>query len=123
MMDYYAAARREAERLRIVLDVFANAHPTMTLDEALPAILAAEKRAAELEAPEMPKEQVRITLPDTMPQTIASFIDLQEDIQQLIHDGMTINAIKEARARLGTGLKETKDGVLHWKNRRPSSSS
>jgi ribosomal protein L7/L12 len=115
----YAAddPRREAERLRIVLQTFAHAQPGMTLDEAVPAIFKAEKRAAELEAVNAPVRTMSISLPDTKPETLAKFIDLQPDIQALVPH-KKINAIKELRARTYVGLKEAKEGIEHWQDTR-----
>lgn len=108
--------RREAERLRILMEGFRHAMPSMTLDEAVPMIFAAEKRTAELEAPKTPAYG-EFTLPDSKPETIGKFIDLRVDIQELINDRNLILAIKEVRATTGLGLKESKDGVEHWRMR------
>lgn len=124
--DYRHPGEREAERLRIILSAFAEAQPTMTLNEALPTILAVEKRTAELEAPTVPapaRPSGKFLLPDTDPQTIASWIDLTPDIQTLLRDEKTIQAIKEVRSRCSApggplGLKESKEGALHWRDTR-----
>lgn len=111
MIDY----KREAERLRIVLQTFAHAHPGMTLDEAAPLIFEAEKRAAELESPRISTTDAAIfTLPDTQPRTVALWIELHPHVQDMIRDRTKINAIKEVRAKTLIGLKEAKEGVEFW---------
>lgn len=107
----YDHPAREAERLRIIVETLAYTNPGMTMDEAKTVIPEIEKRTAKLEAPERPNGF--ITLPDSEPETIAKFIDLQPDIQDHIPT-RKINAIKETRARTFLGLKETKEGVEHW---------
>ena len=111
MIDY----KREAERLRIVLQTFAHAHPGMTLDEAAPLIFEAEKRAAELESPRISTTDAAIfTLPDTQPRTVALWIELHPHVQDMIRGRTKINAIKEVRAKTLIGLKEAKEGVEFW---------
>lgn len=121
---------REAERLRIILETFRYAHPAMTLEEAVPMIWEAEKRTAELES----KQSAALsgntdgtwTLANNEPETIASWIDTQPDIQDFIAGSQKINAIRETRTRLkdpvagrGThvGLKDAKYGVEEWERR------
>lgn len=114
MMGMYEAAAREAERLRIIVQTFAYAHPSMTMDEAVPLILEAEKKTAELEAPKMPKEQVFVPLADHSPETGAAFIDLCPSVQEPIRDGKLIIGIKEFRGLTGWGLKESKEACQFW---------
>lgn len=109
--------RREAERLRIIVETLAFTNPGMTMDEAKEIIPKIEKATAKLEAPEKPNGFIH--LPDTSPETAAKFIDLQPDIQGYLPH-KKIWAIKELRGRTGLGLREAKEAVEHWDSTRNS---
>ena len=113
MIDPY---RRKAKRLRVIITTLAYAHPLMPMEEAGPIILESEKRAAMLEAPELPKEYVHPKLKDTTPETGAAFMNLCPHIVEYVRDGKTIHAIKEFRAATGWGLKESKYAVEYWRD-------
>lgn len=110
--------RREAERLRIIVETLAYTNPGMTMDEAVPVLWEIEQRTAKLEAPEAGTQY--IDLPNDLPETIALFIDLQPDIQAELKSARKIHAIKLVRARTFKGLKESKEGVEHWEATRMS---
>lgn len=107
-------AEREAERLRIILTTLAESMPDMELGIAAPIIFETEKKTAELERQQVETAGI-FMLPNSKPETIAAFIELQPDIADLCVD-KKINAIKEVRSRAGAdgtfiGLKEAKEGV------------
>lgn len=115
MIDY----KREAERLRIVLQTFAYAHPDMTLDEAVPLIFQAEKRTAELESSRA------TTTTDTglslTPQALAEWIDARKYIVGTLRgsdQAKKIYAIREVRLTHPSrpGLHEAKKAVEYWQN-------
>lgn len=130
--DQRHPAEREAARLRIIMEAFLAADPYMKLQDAIPAIFAAELKTRDMEEVQAreakPKE---FELPDDQPETIAKWMDLVPDVMTMMTSGNKIHAIREIRlrtlvARTGRapGLKEAKDGAEHWEatRRRPSSS-
>lgn len=105
---------READRIRVIVQTLAFAHPGMTLKEAAPLIFEIEKRTAELESPHTPGDDL------TNAVGVARWINkpVNKDIQDMIiSPGMSagkIHGIKEVRARTGLGLREAKEGVEAW---------
>lgn len=111
----YNDPRREAERLRIIVETLAYTNPAMTMDEAKDVIPEIERRTEKLERPSAPEGFIK--LPDSLPETVAKFIDIQPDIAA-VSDTLKINAIKMVRTRTGIGLKEAKEGVEHFNTTR-----
>lgn len=101
---------READRLRVIVQTLAFAHPDMRLEEAAPLIFQIEEKTAVLESPHVAAADDFST-----PRGVALWIDKKAnaDIQVLI-PALKINAIKEVRGRTGIGLKEAKEGVEAW---------
>lgn len=120
-------AEREAERLRIILMAFAEAQPYMKLEDAIPSILAAEKRTRDLEAVQFVPEPTApgmLTVPDMDPQTIAAWIDLTPSVSHLLRDGKKVQAIRDIRIHVvtpvgaGPSLYEAKTGAEFWMSSR-----
>lgn len=117
-------ANREADRLRVIIESLAFTDPDMPMSQAAETIFKIEQRTMQLESAQLPMRGFE--LPDSLPETIAKFIDIQPDIQALI-PLKKINAIKEVRARCldphsgshGIGLREAKEGVEHYAATRP----
>lgn len=103
------SSRREADRLRVIIETLAHSNPGMTMAAAAPAIFEIEKKAAKLEL-----DRGTLPLPDTLPTTVAAYINTQADIIDLINLTKKLDAIKEVRRRTSIGLKEAKDGVDYW---------
>lgn len=106
---------READRIRVIIETLAYAHPDMPLKEAAPAIFEIEKRTAELESPHVAGADDFTTA-----RGVARWINKADnkDIQDMIvSPGVSagkIHAIKEVRARTALGLREAKEGVEAW---------
>lgn len=120
-----AFEKTEADRLRVILEALAYAQPGISLEDALPMIKKIEERTVELKSAELNARPKTWMLADEKPETVARFIDTQPDIQDLIRDTKTINAIKEVRSMVATptprgflGLKEAKLGVEYWRDTR-----
>lgn len=117
--EYAHPAEREAERLRVIIQTLAETSPEMTMFTAAPTIFEIERKTAELERVQFDQRLAAMrtppacTLPDTSPEMAAKFVDLCQEIQDLIPH-KRIDAIKELRARTGLGLKEAKDGIEYW---------
>ncbi len=117
--EYAHPAEREAERLRVIIETLAATSPDMTMFVAAPTIFEIEQKTAAMEKVQFDQRLAAMrtppscTLPDTSPETAAKFVDLCQEIKDMMPH-KKINAIKELRARTGLGLKEAKDGVEHW---------
>jgi ribosomal protein L7/L12 len=119
------AGFREAERLRIILQSFADVQPNMMLHEAVPAIFETEKKTRDLESVQAVAAVPGFPLPDPDNDTVSKWIDLNPDVQTLILDGKKLQAIKEVRTRTMwkgamLGLYESKEGVEYWDRTRGS---
>ena len=110
---------READRIRVIIETLAYAHPDLPLKEAVPMIHEIEARTAKLESP-----HVAAADDFTTAVGIARWIEkpANEDIRTLASGGSVtgilgsgkIAAIKAVRARTSVGLKEAKEGVEAW---------
>lgn len=107
----------ESERLKVILETLAFAHPDMLLVEAISLLPQIEEKVARIST--IPLEYVG-SVPAS---AVADWIDGpgQEDVIEFIRDHKRINAIKECRSRYPypvagklLGLKEAKEGVEEW---------
>lgn len=110
---------READRLRVIVQTLAFAHPDMRLEDAAPIIFQIEEKTAKLESPHVAAADDFKTAVG-----IARWIDkpAQEDIRTLAAGGTIVGvvgsgkiaAIKQVRFHTHVGLREAKEGVEAW---------
>lgn len=106
-------AREASERIWLVLDALASAHPDMPLKDG---VLLAQKVYKEVDwmreqgVSDPPLPEKDRPPHDWTPKVLGAWAGRQEKVTDFLPD-KKINAIKELRGLCGAGLKESKEAV------------
>lgn len=122
-MDH--ASHETSERLWLVLESLAVAHPDMGFKDG---VLLAQKVAAEIdwmreEGISKPPDLSVVPPLNWSAEVLGAWAGRQEIVNQLLEEDKKINAIKELRSLTGAGLKQAKDAIewlADWKISRRS---
>lgn len=104
----------DSERLRTILISLNEVMPELMLKDALEHVSTIEAKLKSDLSHTSFIAGATVSLPNSLPKTIAYWIGSQPEIKEYILDSKKIQAIKEVRGLTRVGLKEAKEGVEYW---------